>query len=310
MTAKVLYIAGAHRTGSTLICRALGLLSDGFAGAEISVAWQAFLEDRICGCGRPFSACPVWAEVVATSAEVFQPGAAATYLRYQQHWITTPRVATLLTLPTSRLFDRAVPTGYPEALGSLYRAIGNVTHGTLIIDSSKSPAYLLHLSRLPEVDVRVVHIVRDPRAVVFSYQRHKTAWTSKSGVEMPMMRRRPLSTGMRWTAWNLLTDRLVRRLALPSVTLRYEDAMVAPAALTDALTRLDIPSREVPAGGEFSFGVDHTIQGNPQRFSIGTVRLRKDDEWTTRASPLSTTAATLSTLPLLRRYGYPLFPRQ
>jgi hypothetical protein len=115
---------------------------------------------------------------------------------------------------------------------------------------------------------------------------------------------------MRWTGWNLLTDQIVRRIGAPSVTLRYEDVMVAPAALTDALARLDIPCRAVSTGGEFNFGADHTIQGNPQRFSVGTIRLRSDDEWIGRASRFSTAAATISTLPLLRRYEYPLLPRR
>jgi len=40
--------------------------------------------------------------------------------------------------------------------------------------------------------------------------------------------------------------------------------------------------------------------------SAGRVPLRLDDEWVREQSTADTVVTTLATLPLLRRYGYPL----
>src|SRR5205085_9431203 len=62
---RVLYVAGTGRSGSTLLARILGRADSVFAAGELRYVWQrGLLEDRVCGCGEPFSRCPFWSEVV------------------------------------------------------------------------------------------------------------------------------------------------------------------------------------------------------------------------------------------------------
>src|SRR4028119_1802817 len=56
-------------------------------------------------------------------------------------------------------------------LERLYRAIQRVSGAGVIVDSSKRFSYAVLLSLLPFGDLRVVHLVRDSRAVAYSWAR-------------------------------------------------------------------------------------------------------------------------------------------
>jgi hypothetical protein len=51
-------------------------------------------------------------------------------------------------------------------------------------------------------------------------------------------------------------------------------------------------------------GGNHTVSGNPSRFSSGSVRLRRDDEWRSKQRLTDRAISTTLSLPLLRRYDY------
>ena len=63
---KLVYIAGYPRSGSTLLLRLLGAAPGYFAIGELHEVWlRSFIEDQLCGCGRSFSECDFWEQVVA-----------------------------------------------------------------------------------------------------------------------------------------------------------------------------------------------------------------------------------------------------
>ena len=62
---RVVYIGGYTRSGSTLLDRLLGATPGAVSVGELRHLWSmGFIEDRFCGCGEPFSACPFWRRVV------------------------------------------------------------------------------------------------------------------------------------------------------------------------------------------------------------------------------------------------------
>jgi hypothetical protein len=61
---KVLYLAGAHRSGTTLLTGVLGCYPGIFAAGELHEIWANLLEGRPCGCGRSLQSCPVWRPVL------------------------------------------------------------------------------------------------------------------------------------------------------------------------------------------------------------------------------------------------------
>ena len=62
---RVLYVSGWVYSGSTLLSNILGEIEGVFAAGEVRHIWRrGLLEDRPCGCGAAFSACPFWSAVV------------------------------------------------------------------------------------------------------------------------------------------------------------------------------------------------------------------------------------------------------
>jgi hypothetical protein len=51
---------------------------------------------------------------------------------------------------------------------------------------------------------------------------------------------------------------------------------------------------------------NHTIAGNPSRFSSGRLELRDTGEWRTQQDRIARWLATAVAMPYLRRYGYSL----
>src|ERR1022692_3637443 len=78
----------------------------------------------------------------------------------------------------SRAGEAACPCGtardldeYISYYARLYAAIIKVSGCELVVDSSKHPSLAHCLRWLPDVDLRVLHLVRDSRAVAYSWSR-------------------------------------------------------------------------------------------------------------------------------------------
>jgi hypothetical protein len=178
-----------------------------------------------------------------------------------------------------------------------------------LVDSSKYASYGLLLAGVPEFDLRVLHLVRDSRAVAYSWLREKLMPEISTEVSL-MPIKRPWRSAVFWDLENLGLH-LLRRLARGYQVLRYDDLTARPCAvLSAALERVGIAADlEFLRGGRLDLGVNHTVAGNPIRFLRGEVPIQPDAEWRTRLSPGARRLVTGLTWPLLVRYGFPLAAR-
>lgn len=180
-----------------------------------------------------------------------------------------------------------------------------VTGAHVVVDTSKRAEDAAVLSALRGVDQYVLHLVRDPRAVVHSWRRHKSF--SAGGSVRTMGTRRLPSSVRRWTDNCLSTELLLRRL--PSShwqRVRYEDFAHQPRAAVDrVLAMLDEPG-VAPFEDEHTVRLraSHIVAGNPSRFATGAVAIRADEEWRERMPRRDQRIVEWTTRPLMRRYGY------
>jgi Sulfotransferase family len=305
----VVYIAGSGRSGSTLLDTVLGSIDGWFSVGELRFLWErSLVEDRVCGCGRPFSACPVWTKIMAAAfgrppsvdpGEVMALRDAAMPLR------ATP----LALVPGGRRLLRRRYAAYLDVLARLYRAVAEVTGARVVVDSSKYPSYGYLLGLVPGLDVRVVHLVRDARAVAHSWTRVKLE-TRAAGDVRPMAQVRPARAALDWTAWALLAETFGRAGGRgQSLTIRYEDLVAAPRPVLERVlshaTRAADPLPLV-GGSRVALVPNHTVGGNPSRFRTGVVDLRADQEWTSAMRRRDRAAVTALSWPALHRYGYPV----
>jgi hypothetical protein len=304
-SSKILYVAGAGRSGSTLLSRILGQL-DGFtAPGELYYFWQeGFVEKRKCECGRRIGQCEFWARVV-TETERRVGGIDPSEAVEHHHRVARTRHAPLWTVPGLRRL-RAIDESYAELLRAFYESLAVVTGAAVIVDASKLPSYALVLREVLSADLRVVHLVRDPRAVAYSWRRkrHNPA-TGRQFGRMSLSK-----SAVLWDLWNVLAERTRwGSMPAPYLRIRYEDFVSHPReVLRQVLAFVEVPRslESVVEDGQVRLGSGHSVGGNPNRFRTGAVPLRTDKVWVEALGKWPMFTVSALTFPLLLRYGYGL----
>ena len=305
----ILYIAGAGRSGSTIIDNILGRV-DGMASVgELRFLWErGILEQRLCGCGRPFMECPTWSAILLEAfPDVDLPALARRMVDLQQAGIRARRLPQVIR-PSSRNHLQRIMSEYLGNLSRLYAVTAAHLGGGVVVDSSKLPAYGAMLEMLPGVDVRVVHLVRDPRATAYSWLRKKVL-TDRAGMAF-MQQQGPVKASALWDLWNVAAELLWRRSSR-YLRVHYEWFVQEPRAVVERiLAHAGVAGATTPfvSEREVDLTANHTVAGNPSRFSTGRVAIRADDEWVTAMRRWDRLRVTVVTWPLLLRYGYPVRP--
>lgn len=303
---RVLYIAGAGRSGSTLLECILGELPGVAAAGEVTHLWERGLrQNQLCGCGTPFHECPFWQEVRRSALEGLGDRdyeALASARNSLCTFANLPRLA--LPRLRTRAFQAQLDR-YARTLERVYRAVRDVSGARVVVDSSKYPPEAFLLRATDGVDLAVVHLVRDSNAVAYAWQKWKVRpdvhWTRAYMARYPF-----LKTALGWNAFNLAIGSL-RSLGVPYRLIRYEDLVRDPRESVLAVARmlhLEPPSLDFLQDGRVVLRGNHTVSGNPSRFRRGPVELRVDTEWREKAPRLQRALVSLLTFPLRRKYGY------
>lgn len=298
---KVLFIGGYGRSGSTLLDRVLGQVPGFRSVGELRhVFREGFVENRRCGCGARFLECEFWQTVTRRAFGQLDAAELADVValkeRVDQWWLLPLLARRLGTRRQRRDVDR-----YRRILRRLYAAIAAESGAAVLIDSSKdvSHGYALRGAG-DDLDLHVLHLVRDSRAVAWSWQRRKF----NPGNDADMNRYSLLRTSAEWSAINALT-RLHRPTGARYATLRYGDFAADPAAAVDrVLAFLGESGRPNPVRERtVHLGADHTAAGNPNRFRTGAVEITSDEEWREAMPAANRLLVGALTTPGLRRYS-------
>ncbi len=306
---RVIYLGGLGRSGSTLLERLLGELPGACAAGEVVHMWQrGIVENERCGCGREFRSCGFWSQVGKAAFGGWENVQVDRFAELRAS-VDRTRFIPLLAGPLPARMRRSLDE-YTDYYVRVYRAIAEVSGRPAVIDSSKHASLAFCLSRRPEVDLRVIHLVRDSRAVAYSWT--TTVARPDASAESYMTTYRPLRAAGQWNTQNGALQLLARR-GTPVLRVRYEDLVGSVEQTMLTLGQFaGLPSGD---GGLDFLGSDgesrcavlheaHTASGNPMRFSSGTVTIRGDERWRTAMPYSDRRTVTAMTLPLLSHYGY------
>jgi hypothetical protein len=302
----VLFIAGAGRSGSTLLSRILGRHPDVCAPGELRYVWdQGVLRDRTCGCGRAFSDCTFWQAVGDRAFGGWTTDLARRAIALRRAVDRVRHVPALLA--PRGAFGRDVRE-YASLLGRLDIALSEVSGASVVVDASKEPSTAFAMRHAPDVDLRLLHLVRASPGVCFSWAR-KVQRQDRGG---QLMARHPVTrTAVEWDVYNTMIDGL-RRLVAPSRLLRYEDLMADPAgAVAGVLDLIGAAPCQLlrPDGRTVDLAPSHSVAGNPMRFRSGVEALTLDERWRTEMPRGALTAVMALTAPVMLRYRYSLIAR-
>jgi|SRR5215467_1166951 len=302
--ARVLYVAGQGRTGSTVLGRILGGLPDVTFVGELSFFWRRFANRELCTCGQPLPECSFWSEVLIAAFGVMTRDQALRFAEIER------RVLKRQLLSGRRSADRDDQIrAVAEERARLYGAIAQVARTTWIVDSGKGLAHGSMMARLDGVDFVAIHIVRDPRGVAFSWLKRVRSDSEPGELD----RRSAGNTAAHWVWQNLAIQWVLQRRSSAYTRVRYEDFVTRAPEVVRAIssaTGMTIPSpaelaRDLAAGPAEL----HLVAGNPGvRANRGRgMSLTLDEEWRASLPPVQRWIVTVICAVLMPAYGYPLF---
>ena len=293
------FIGATGRSGSTLLARVLGGAATTCSVGELCWIWNyGLLANRDCGCGEPFLSCPFWLAVGERAFGGWDHLDATALNQTRRDLVSTRKVPSLWRRGADA--DPRLP-GYLQTWSALYRGIADVSGAQVVIDNSKQVPAALVAALAPGVDLRLVHLVRSVHGVAYSWTKHVPR-ADMGGKEM--RRRSPGRTALRWSADNIMFERLGAR-GLPRLAVRYDDFVAdARASTIRILDFLGVPDPD-PAfvGPDWAdLGVEHSVWGNPMRGRDGRESIRRDEGW--RAGMATRDRVLVSGLaaPAIRRY--------
>jgi hypothetical protein len=306
---KILFVGSYPRSGSTLLGRVLGEPSGSVCVGETRYLWERGLVHNVqCGCGAPFRDCEFWS---AVGVEAFGGWGQidAARLTELDRVLNLPQVLPLHWAPRLRPGMRGEIGQYVAILTRLYEAIGRVAGADVIVELSKDPTFARLLARIPHSDVRVLHLIRDSRAVANSWTR-KRLMPSPIGDRELMPRSTPVETATRWVAWNI-GFHLLGVSRLPYRKLTYESFVAQPRATLETLSSFTgecLSDLQSTREGEVTLSGHHIFSANPMRARTGTIAIELDTGWQSELALNDLAKVTAVTWPLLSAYGYPIGP--
>jgi len=306
LTAPIPYVCvpGSPYTGSTL----LGMLLDSHPacasiGAATGLTARVDLASYRCSCGALFTDCGFWARVARRTMELEHP---VTVYR-KDFWNTHVRVSrrrsvngllvsslgnARLNTIRDRLVSRAGPVARTiaearDATWSLARSVLEETGKEVFVDTARYHQRPRILAASAALDVKVIHLVRDPRGNVASIMRHNDVG--------------PWTAARRWRHYNVEAARTVRSFPSGSaMLLHYEELCEDPQGTLDRIAGfLGVD----PAPIEDLGSSERHVIGNSMRLRA-LEEIREDRSWEDRLTgkDLRTIARVVG--PLSHGFGY------
>lgn len=302
----MLYVGGVPRSGSTLTDLILDRLPGHCAVGELFyLVRNGVRYNTACSCGVPFAECGFWADVGKAAFGGWDRLDADRFLALQGRVDRTAAIPAVRAGLGAAGFRRAV-ADYVGYLTRIYRALDEVTGGEVIVDSSKRPSlpYLLRLVR--GMELRCVHVLRDPRGVAYSFAKQVDLQPGTDATAQ-MPRSSALTVARRWVTVNAAIARLAQR-GVPYLRLRYEDLVADPVggfARVAAFQKTGADhAAEFLSGEGIVVQPTHIAVGGRVRNAGGVLPIRLDEQWRRQLPASARRLVTVLTASARARYGY------
>jgi hypothetical protein len=296
----LIYIAGYGQSGSTILEGFLSIYTGSFSMGELSNFFSEIENpSAVCGCGERVINCPFWQNVYSNFRQVIHwPLKECNRIQRHVENFLAPLSA------SKQDYER-----YEKLTSSLFQAIKaqTETSGKPLIDSSKT-AYLcanrpVNLIKFSRINSKVIHLVRDLRAVLWSMHRGRNrSLEGRLNIGNSFFR---LRAWLGWVTANHYAARIKRIVGEKNfILIRYEDFVNNPI---DTLARIAVQfnlhmNRSI-AFEDVSLGEKvHQISGNRARLS--TLSIRPDYEWKLGMNQIEKRLIYAAAWPLMSAYRY------
>jgi len=296
---------GSPYTGSTL----LGMLlanhpACASIGAATGLPAKIDLATYRCSCGVLFTECPFWGRIAERTISLQQPVTVFkkdfwnTHVRAsRRRWINGVLVSSLGNASLNAARDAVVGWAPPlkrrvaearASTWSLAKAVLEETGKTVFVDTARYHQRPRQLQGSSRLDLKVIHLVRDPRGNAASIMKH-------TGVDAAAAARQ-------WRHYNVEADRVRRFFTRDSwLRLHYEELCARPQETLDRVARF-IGVDPIPLARYLEASERHVI-GNSMR--LRTVEeIREDRSWMGRLTEDDIRVIARVTSSASHRLGY------
>jgi hypothetical protein len=300
---ELIYITGSNYSGSTLLSFILNSHPNILSIGELGPAPAFETDDYRCSCGEKLIRCPFFLRVKNVLAERGETlNLPRMNLRF--FYSRNPLIERLVMLRLGsrrienlRDFLRPVIPGYErrmreksQNIAAFIRAALDVSGKRIFADATKSWMYIPLFRRMDSVDLKIIHLVRDPRGYCNSARRH-------NGTQIAQAARRWLAEASRveQNIRDMPPDRLLR--------VRYEDLCGSTNATLNKITDLlALKPFDLPLN---MGALPHHIIGNDMRSSPSrrnTIVL--DEKWRKDLSKVDIHTIAKKVGANAKKYGY------
>lgn len=319
------YILGASHSGSTLLTLLLNTHRDVGTIGQTAPGGMGDPETYRCSCQALIRHCPFWKQITREIAEdhpgfgvggfgtTFDKASNSLVRRVLRAEHRGPLLEAcrdiVLRLSPSwrRQFDRTSANCV-----ALARAVLRTKGARVFLDSSKVAHHLKFLLRIPSLYIRVIHLVRDGRAVSLTYMDQATFADSADpelrlggrgrGVSSPPAGLPMERAADEWRRCIRSAEFLLRRLPRDRwIQVHYEELCRQPRATVARICEfIGLDSRSIAA--DFR-AVEHHIVGNGMRLDSAS-EVRLDERWRAVLTEDDLHVFQAVAGNLNRRYGY------
>ncbi len=319
---QLVYVVAASHSGSTLLSMLLNTHEEIATAGELKAVNLGDPSLYRCSCHAFIQECSFWADVNASMRrcghefEIWDPKTDfntvdSAYAKKLLGGLVRPA-----PLESVRQFALSLSPSWRRAQREALRRSVDLVHSVaevagvdVVVESSKVGQRLLQLDKAPDLDIHVVRMIRDGRAVALTYMRPNEFADAKDeklrGGGRGGYRDNHLSmteAAHEWRRSNEEAEALLPQLSVSSMTtVKYEDLCEDPSGvLSQIYTNIGLkPSSDI---GQFKDAVHHVI-GNGMRLDRES-HVTLDDSWKRELTESDLRAFDQEAGELNRRYGY------
>ncbi|MEM8488563.1 MAG: sulfotransferase [Bacteroidota bacterium] len=310
---NLVYIASIGRSGSTLLESMLGAHTQIQTMGELHI-WPHEIEGggiRPCGCGKYVDDCEFWSEVRRRVDPIKQPSPGLSFFREKHNAGRTLRMSRLSSFDPNKsisakerkeieIYGRNNYEIFSNFLDVMREQQGEAPEW--IVDASKDPYRLLWLVHSGLFNIKVIHMVKNPKAFIYSVT--KSLILDEKEFNLHKRLYYTARQSVAWNIQNVLFSRIAANVLDDKdyLLINYETLATDPEGTFAQVCDKIGCEYEANAVENFRLGSVHTIAGNPMRYEKRGIVL--DEKWKTRLPQSSKTLASMLTGITKSRYGY------
>ncbi|MEX0291113.1 MAG: sulfotransferase [Flavobacteriaceae bacterium] len=294
---KVIYLMGSGRSGSTLMNIIFGNHPEVVAPGELNNVNRLKQEKFTCSCGERVEECDFWKRVMHEWKNRSSEANVKAYLG-SMHQIERSKSPMAWLKLRFKSHNKERFEAYLSETYNLLKSIQIHSEKPVIVDISKNPLRAYAMMQHPNIDMRVIHLVRDARGV---------SWSLNKFVKAEVKQQKVWRTSLFWVVVNKLSN-FVRKKSENSGLILYEDFIASPEETTIEICKIcEIDPQPIIdiIKGDVALKGAHIMAGNKLR-KEKSITLKLDTSWHKNMEPKKHRIVKRIAGRTMKRYGYQL----